>query len=324
MNRHLGRIIVDERLGGIKRYSLGLPDDWNMEVPKEILRSVAFICVKETDGITQTFEPCGTGFFVSVQSANNLFHLYFVTAKHIIEETRGMEISVKVNNGRGASMNITIANGFSWITHPDENVDVAITPFALPIETNLISIPIDMALKKEDIDNGNIGIGDDVFITGLFTHHHGKFENLPIVRMGNIAMLPNEKVSVGWHDGVDMDAYLIEARSIGGISGSPVFFGESHFKRNFGKESQIKNALRFNPKFYLGGLIHGHWKTDISKIDKAKSIKEEENVNMGIAIVTPASKIVETLMQDSLVEMRKEIDAEHERAGSTQIDDSLK
>ena len=44
---------------------------------------------------------------------------------------------------------------------------------------------------------------------------------MPILRMGNLAAYPQERVQV---EGVEMDAYLIEARSIGGLSGSPVFY----------------------------------------------------------------------------------------------------
>ena len=44
--------------------------------------------------------------------------------------------------------------------------------------------------------------------------------NLPIVRLGAIAAMPGEYIKTDWGC---LRAYLIEARSIGGLSGSPVF-----------------------------------------------------------------------------------------------------
>ncbi len=71
----------------------------------------------------------------------------------------------------------------------------------------------------EIIKDQNIGLGDEVFITGLFGYVAGSQKNIPIVRVGNIAMMPDEKVPT---EGEPMEAYLIEARSMGGLSGSPV------------------------------------------------------------------------------------------------------
>jgi hypothetical protein len=49
---------------------------------------------------------------------------------------------------------------------------------------------------------------------GLFSEHQGAERNIPIVRVGNIAAMPEEPVlTTSWGA---IDAYLIEARSIGG------------------------------------------------------------------------------------------------------------
>lgn len=63
-------------------------------------------------------------------------------------------------------------------------------------------------------------------------------------------MLPDEKVETKFFG--DIDAYLIESRSLGGVSGSPVFFC---------KPQQTNKGLTPGIKVYLGGLIHGHWDT---------------------------------------------------------------
>ena len=124
-------------------------------------------------------------------------------------------------------------------------------------------------------------------MTGLFAHLGGSTRNLPIVRLGNIAMMPDEPVPT--KTGM-MEAYLIEARSIGGLSGSPAF---------------VRKIVQGRGKLYLLGLMHGHWdippenKNDFADMDSFGS------VNMGIAIVVPAKKILEVLNQPELVELRR-------------------
>ena len=59
----------------------------------------------------------------------------------------------------------------------------------------------------------------------------GRDRNFPIVRTGHIAMMPDEKipkVKIGDWEG-NADAYLIESRSIGGWSGSPVFVRGTYY-----------------------------------------------------------------------------------------------
>jgi hypothetical protein len=76
-----------------------------------------------------------------------------------------------------------------------------------------------------------------------------------------------------------IDAYLIEARSIGGLSGSPVFY-HSHGS----PVSAYRPAApdRFSPikdqSFYLMGIVNGHYNQNRDDIEK---------VNTGIAFVTP-------------------------------------
>ena len=54
-------------------------------------------------------------------------------------------------------------------------------------------VPTTMFLTDEAIKSGNIGPGDEVVMTGLFAHFSGEQKNFPIVRTGNIAMLPQGK-----------------------------------------------------------------------------------------------------------------------------------
>src|SRR5438874_2635806 len=157
-------------------------------------------------------------------------------------------------------------------------------------------IPFKMIVNEKLIEQEKIGVGDEVFMTGLFSRHYGQQNNIPIVRTGNIAAMPKEKVNtrVGL-----MDAYLIESRSIGGLSGSPVFV-------NLGLVRHQKMSSTGLPIFYLMGLVHGHFDVQENKIDDLNPLADDglskTNVNMGIAIVVPIGKMLEALNQPSVKE----------------------
>jgi hypothetical protein len=51
-------------------------------------------------------------------------------------------------------------------------------------------------------------------------NHEGKQRNLPSARFGNIAQMPGEPIEF---DGLSQESFLVEARSVAGYSGSPVF-----------------------------------------------------------------------------------------------------
>jgi hypothetical protein len=92
-----------------------------------------------------------------------------------------------------------------------------------------------------------------------------------------------------------MEAYLIEARSIGGLSGSPVFV-------NLGVVRETPDRPPFTlgrVAVYLLGLVHGHWDVESGLIGEA-------NVNMGIAIVTPIQKAAE-MIEDDVDAFRKSL-----------------
>ena len=105
-----------------------------------------------------------------------------------------------------------------WFTHPtDPRADVAVSVFRNKYEEyDLQFIGEPSFRSREAMNKQDIGIGDEVWFSGLFTlaQQESDHRNLPILRMGSIAMLPDTPVptEIGF-----MDAYLVEARSIGGI-----------------------------------------------------------------------------------------------------------
>jgi hypothetical protein len=151
-------------------------------------------------------------------------------------------------------------------------------------------------------------------ITGLFRSHYGQQRNIPIIRTGNIAMMIGEKVKTN-HCGYT-DAYLVEARSIAGLSGSPVFINTD----------SRTGYPALGHHTYLLGLMHGHFDVQNLKDDVVIDTDDEktQGINTGIGVVIPVEKILETLYQPELIRMRKEaISKDRKKNGATaDVDDS--
>jgi hypothetical protein len=114
-------------------------------------------------------------------------------------------------------------------------------------------------------------------------------------------MLPDEQIQV---DGGFADVYLVEARSVGGMSGSPVFVRPTMALDEatvFGEGNQT--LMGVSSELRLLGLMHGHWDIQESDLNKPHYSGNPNGVNLGIGVVVPASKILETLEHPHLIEL---------------------
>ena len=93
-----------------------------------------------------------------------------------------------------------------------------------------------------------------------------------------------------------MDGYLVEIRSISGLSGSPVFLHT---------EAKHFSPAPRGPRFYLLGLMHGHWDVKNPEADVLSRDKKDGAINTGISVVVPVTKVIEALKQDRLAEQRR-------------------
>ena len=146
-----------------------------------------------------------------------------ITARHVIDKLvkRGVEeIWLRLNNKSGTFQWLPTKKS-DWKSPKDKSLDIAIL-FGFLKEADHFYLDREWALTPEKAQELSVGVGDEIFITGLFSYYTGKPRNVPIVRRGNLAAYPEEKIQV--EEFREMDAYLIEARSIGGLSGSPVFY----------------------------------------------------------------------------------------------------
>lgn len=203
-------------------------------------------------------------------------------------------------------MRFTLAGGEVhelWYRSSDKSIDVAIIPIHHDPAADITAFDVEDFFDESN-NPENIGPGDEVFFPGLFWPVPGTNKIMPLVRHGNLAMLPDQQIQGS--DGY-ADTYLIEARSIGGMSGSPVFVRETvvlPVKRSDFEADRV--MMHGGGKFKLLGLAKSHWDVQESKInDPYVQNDPRHGVNMGIAQVVPARKILEVLNEPTPTTLRR-------------------
>jgi hypothetical protein len=281
-----------------------------VRMPDDVLKCVGYVCeVTHRDATGAYGDAYATGFFIAVpcesQELKEKRFTYFVTAKHVATDLEHREIFFLVNKKGGGSSNQTTVIGDRWHVHPtDAHADVAIIQVGIHPSADIMPVAIEYLGLPEKLKTLTVGIGDETYTVGLFSAVPGDQQNMPVVRCGNIAMMPTEQIrtELGY-----TDVYLVEARSIGGMSGSPTFVQPTvreHIKLLDGTPS-----VRFSkgPAETLLGMMQAHWSIRESEINSPSFTHDRQRgVNYGIAVVVPAFKIYETIYKSDLVAMRKE------------------
>jgi hypothetical protein len=277
----------------------------SMLVDDGVRKCVLFIGTK----IDGRFRPRATGFLVSIAEDGFRFS-YLVTAEHVISglQTKGHEISIRVNQ-KGGPVGVGPAPASGWCFHPENErapTDVAVCAVSIGDDADVLTLALNgesaVVATEEVMRDENIGVGDEVAIIGMFRSHYGHERNIPVVRIANIAAMPEEPVLTDYCGYTD--AYLIEARSIGGLSGSPVFVNMPPFRVRGG----TWEARGGKPMFLLG-LIHGHF--DVKNLKEDSVVDDDDTaaaaggINTGVGIVIPVLKIVETINHPDLVADRR-------------------
>jgi hypothetical protein len=296
-----------------------------MRVPDEVLKSVVFLGKREYKGSKEVLEFGATAFLVQVpfERADEGGYLYLATAHHAAEKLAGRDFEIRINVRGGHAALLKGHEGVKWWYHPDRSVDVAVLDFNPPPEADFKAIPTSMFLTgNPDLEHG-IGPGSEVFITGLFTKLKGTGKNIPIVRTGNVAIVPDEPLpgtQIGNWTG-ESEVCLIEARSIGGLSGSPVFVREDI---TFSAPT-YRSVEPFHvpvtgqkPCYWFLGLMHGHWEILPERKNDflmQTTKRNKDTVNLGIAVVVPARKILEVLNLPELVEQRRTAEKDDKPCG---------
>ncbi len=310
-----------------------------MRVPDIVLKSAVFLGLDSPTGK----EYGGTGYIISVDYGPGYVFtsedagvskairyplMFLATAAHVAEKLEGVDFYIRANRRNGSLAEIKVeAETTRWWYHATEKdaVDAALVvlPIGAMFATDMIPIPVTGFVSEEIIGSHNLGIGDEVFVAGLFKNAKGTSKNIPIIRIGNVAMMPGEKIFFPTEERPDQWLYanLLESRSTGGLSGSPVFIRETvsvpaGFRARPGFALNAVNSptpeeigleklqLAGVGRFYFFGSMIGHW-----RVQTGFPTTREEAVNMGIAPMVPAHKILEIFQQPELINLMNTLHA---------------
>jgi hypothetical protein len=149
-----------------------------------------------------------------------------------------------------------------------------------------------------------------VFVVGRFKNAQGKLRNIPSVRFGNIAQMPHEPIEQRRVFGkFQQESFLVEARSISGFSGSPVFL------ILHARDSRQELGFRLHTDvFRLLGIQWGY-------IQDCEPIRDTTGrpvdtglhvlLNTGMMGVVPAWKLEDLLRSDFVVEHKRKTEEEY-------------
>jgi hypothetical protein len=282
-----------------------------MLVPDEMRKCVAFLYYRKNGKIL----PAGTAFFVGYPLPDDPDRAVtlLLTAHHVIAGIQAQsdddQVLLRLNTKDGGATWAESHAG-SWYQH-DSSVDCAILPWSPPTELNVDyrAWHLWSWVTGDPMRQEGIGIGDEVFIIGLFRNHLGRDRNEPILRVGNIAAMPADPIRTRLYG--DMRAILVEARSIGGLSGSPVFAHLGFARLRDGHYMQWQATDGTVGPFVFLGLMHGHWDALETEVDV---LAGQEKINMGVGIVVPAEQIIRdlrTVIEESAMALKKRQDQEN-------------
>lgn len=268
----------------------------------------------------------GTGFLASIPAnEDGRVFIYAVTNSHVVNGAEGTSPVIRLNGFKGFT--IVPLNAADWVHHPDGD-DVAVYgPMHLP-DTTYDCIPTSWFITPNVITLHEIGPGDETFMVGRFSVHEGRSRNLPTVRFGNISMMNHEPVE--HHRGIRQESFLVEARSLGGYSGSPVFVripSDSIRPQDRRSPNRYAAVVGFGPPSEMGpwllGIDYGHLPlfekvrgADGKPAPEALSVRS----NSGVMGVVPAWRILELLNSPELARDRSSASAHLMSDSRTRID----
>ena len=261
-------------------------------IPDRVRKCVAYI-VKPGSTESQN-KPVGTGFFVGYKypEVEGKTYVFLVTAKHVLFDDNGklhQKLLVRLNEKEsGNARDFDLLRMDAWFTHEKEQkaVDIAVHPL-LPREAEFLYISKQHFITDEVILKRKIGIGDELFYTGLLSYHSGLHHITPIVRFGRIALTTTEKTVDGRY------YHFIDAGNIPGHSGSPVFLWATATR----KPGQIIVGSRI---FGLYGVVSGvleynkELKATVPKITAKRMIPIDARSG-GITAIVPVKYLIDIL-----------------------------
>lgn len=298
-------------------------------IPDYYLECVVFLYQSEKHALKGNTEGGGTGFFVRVplwSGGPQNDAVYIVTNKHCARHCPTLRLRTKNNEWRYIT-----PTRKEWLDHPDGD---DLSAYAVELGPDFATpkgVTIRAADTREQVSAADIEHGADVFFAGRYTTLSGIAENTPMLRFGNLAMMPTP-IDVG--DGSYQESFLVEARSRGGFSGSPVFGYSLHAAEEEFDALMFAGAPARPPRasdrttevrnIVLLGVVWGHlpdWEPVYGKKDRhSRSALPGHWVthNSNLACVVPAWKIDELLSRKEFQAMRGDLREQRQATSAAQ------
>ena len=234
--------------------------------PESIFENILFTTVRIEVTLPNNSISMGTGFIFNYVK-NNKQYLFVVTNKHVIKDSIEGRLTFNQSDGEKPILSKVFTIEYpnfekQWIGHPQQDIDVAIMPFA-PVLNELSNkgvqiffksltpdlIPSDKLLREE------IDAVEDIVFVGYPSDIYDRRNLLPVVRKG-ITATP---ISVDFEG---KPAFLIDASIFPGSSGSPVFLC------NIGSYSPKGKGLVVGSRiFFLGVVASVFIRKDLNTIE---------------------------------------------------------
>jgi hypothetical protein len=307
---------LDQRLGPHGDWYAAEPKGVHLRLPDYIKSIICFLCVESKEQILFG----GTGFFVTLVSAKHpeLSFTYLVTAKHCVLKAYERFGHMKARSNLKDRSRAVLVNldQKEWVFSEDPGIDIAVMSVSIHQSIEAMTLPCEHFASDKNIEDFSIGIGDETTTVGLFTQRYGKKLNIPILRSGIVAAIP-EEVLYDPATGAEFHAYLVEMRSIGGLSGSPVFVSVPPYRAR-GLNREDPNAGYSIPI----GVVRGHWEMAMEKDDSIEDFMNEGKMNMGIAMVTPIQEVATIIMDNQKLKDYRRNMEEQLVKGQLMVEDS--
>jgi hypothetical protein len=282
-------------------------------IPDPFLDCVVYLYETVDDARAGT-RAGGSGFAVIVPFDPYRVWIYIVSNWHVV--SRWPVIRLNTLKGEFDVLSLGTAQ---WIRHPDGETDLAVASidirpseyrfhgvlYVAPDSPDSVKSWKSQLITESLINTSGLGVGDDAYLIGRFVSHEGTQRNLPTARFGAIAQMPYEVIHT---DVGGQLAFLVEARSVSGYSGSPVFVRIPAHR--YDRRTPGTVGPEFDAHLLLGvDCAHlNSYESVVKRDDPHAQTDFKARSNTGMAVVIPAWKLAELLNCEELKAMR-----EHDR-----------
>jgi hypothetical protein len=240
--------------------------------------------------------------------------VYAVTNAHVIE---GGNTCIRAMAAAG--MLVLPTDPLHWTSHQDED-DVAVFHMGIHDAFHDFRVlgPVYL-LNRALMTRLEIGLGDEIVSVGRLISHDGKQRNQPAVRFGHLSMMPGEPVAVRRERPrrrlVKQESFLVDGRSMGGYSGSPVLVWKPPGELAGQPNARQRIWQTTKQEWWLLGISWGYlferWPVIDKKTWEPIVGMMIEATSGGMMGVVPCWKLISLLNQPSLVEQRAKKERAH-------------